>query len=168
MKRAKNQSDKGQQDPRPTIPRRDLERQVAEAGREAVEKANGLPGEPKVLAALAGMERPVVIDGITVARPALNALVAWERWLGSPEAKTASPTTMLATTAFVYLKPDEAIDAMNDEGYEGLQRAVYAFSRHLKADVLHAVTEMIRKHIGEVYGEPAAPEDGSKKKPRKP
>jgi len=159
--------DRQSKDTRPPIQRRDLERQVAEAGRKAVVEAGGKPADPKVLVALAGTGRPDVIAGIDIHQPALNALVAWEQWLASKAAKTATPVTMLAATAYAYLRPDEAIEAMK-RGDDVMLDQTRDFSRELDVPALKKITLIIRAHIADLFGDiNETPADAKKNTPAK-
>lgn len=150
-KKATKKAAKTAADTRPTLTRLEVEKRVAGAGHEAVQKASKAGASKRTLHALAAAGHPKLeIAGFTVGPATLNSMVALDRYWQTDLAKTASAIMALVHTVYAYLRPDEALAALEISEAE-FAREAQELSKQIPMAQMSALAGRIKQHITDLF-----------------
>jgi len=164
-KKATKKAAKTAADTRPTLTRLEVEKRVAGAGHEAVQKASKAGASDKLVKTLARTASREVYGQLEIKAPSLNSMVALDRYWASDLYKNASMVMALVYTVYAYLNPDRALTNLA-ESEDVFHTQAVEFSKTIELEQLRAIAASVKGHIGDLFGTGGAAEEATPGEPR--
>lgn len=161
-------------DSRPLLTERDASRLEAEAGIAGRVTAQGIGADPKQMSAMmraagqgSAVKPPVIIGGVHLYDMCLSVVVANDALAAHPSVRTSSRSLVIARLAYILNSPIEAYQRLSSgqaEDLEDLDAEALALVGGWGASEL----QEFRDYLDKLKPAPAADEEASLGKPRKP